>query len=141
MKAVGQFAGGIASYDAGKYSRKAMQINARNTQTEGLAERDKIRMAARIQEGRQLVDQAGSGFAVGSGTAIDALRESATARELDLMVSRLNASSRADAYKQQGDLAYAKGYSDMVGGVLSGAATIVDEAAKAAFGAPGGGGG
>jgi hypothetical protein len=88
----------------------------------------------------------GSGFAVGEGTAIDALRESATARELDLLTSRFNAQGRANAYKSTGDLEYAKGYSGMVGGIISGAATLIEDGgernafggAAAAAGAAGG---
>jgi hypothetical protein len=134
-------AGGIASYDAGKYTRSAMNINARNVQTGSLAERDKIRLASRLQMGRQLNDQASSGFAVGTGSSIDALRESAINRELDLMTSHANADSKAATFTQQGTLAYAKGYSDMIGGFISGAATLMDDAAKAAAGGAGGGGG
>jgi hypothetical protein len=141
MKAVGQFAGGIASYDAGKYSRRVARVNEQNTLNEGVMEREQVRMASRLQEGRQIVDQASSGFQVGEGTALDALRESATARELDLMISRRNASLRAAAFKQSGDLAYAQGYSGMVGGIFSGATTLMEEAAKAASGGGGGGGG
>jgi hypothetical protein len=138
LKAVGQFSQGIAAMDAGKYTRKVMRINAQNSQNEGLMEREKIRFAARLAEGRQIVDQGSSGFAVGTGSAIDALRETATARELDLMTSRFNAQGRANAFKSQGDLEYAKGYSAMVGGIISGAATLMDTASSA-FGGAGGG--
>lgn len=142
MKAIGQVQGGIAAYDAGKYTRRVMRINAQQAQNEGLMERERIRFASRITEGRQLVDQGSSGFAVGTGSAIDALKETAIARELDLMTSRFNAQSRANAYTAQGNLEYAKGKSAAIGGLISGAATLIDEAASAfAGGAFGGGGG
>lgn len=140
MKAVGQFTQGIAAYDAGKYSRKVARINEQNTRNEGVGERDKIRLMARMAMGAQLVDQASSGFQVGTGSALDALRESATARELDILTSRSNAESRAQGFKQQGDLAYAQGYSGLVGGIFSGATTLMDEVAKAFTGGAGGGG-
>jgi hypothetical protein len=109
----------------------------------GVAERDRIRFAARLAMGRQLVDQGAAGSLSATGTAIDALRESATARELDLMTSRFNAQGRANAYKSQGDLEYAKGYSAMVGGIISGAATLAETAqcVRGASGGAGGGGG
>lgn len=137
MKAVGMFAQGIAANDAGKYTRKVMAINATNSRNEGVAERERIRLAARMQMGRQITDQGASGFQIGTGSPLDALRVSATARELDILTSRANAEGRAQGFKQQGDLAYAEGYSKMVGGIISGAAELMDEVA----GAFGGGGG
>jgi hypothetical protein len=140
MKAVGMFAQGIASYDAGKYTRSAMQTNGQNAQNAGVMERDRVREAARISMGRQLVEQGGSGFAVGTGSGLDALHASAIARELDLSLSRAKASSAAAGFKQQGDLAYAQGKSAMAGGIISGAAEIASEVAGAMGGMPGGGG-
>jgi hypothetical protein len=138
MKAVGQMAGGIASYDAGRFTKRVMRTNAQNAQNEGVMERDRIRHAARLAMGRQIVGQAGTGFAVGTGSALDELKESKIAEELDLMASRLNASSKAAAFRSEGDLAYMKGYSDMTGGILSGAMTLMEQAAGA-FGGGGGG--
>jgi hypothetical protein len=129
---------GIAGYEAGRYTRRVMKINAQNVQNEGVAQRDQIRFASRIAMGRQLIGQADSGFAVGTGSPLDELRTSATARELDIMTSRTAAQSKANAYKQEGDLAYGKGYSEGVGGIISGATTLMDEIAQA-FGGGGGG--
>jgi hypothetical protein len=63
MKAVGMFAQGISAYDAGKYTRKVMATNSQNALNDGVSERDRIRYAARMQMGQQLVDQGGSGIA------------------------------------------------------------------------------
>lgn len=131
-EAVGDFTQGIAAYDAGKYTRRVMQINAQSALDQGVAQRERIRTQARMQMGQQLVDQGASGFQVGTGSALDALRESAINRELDLMTSRQNATLRANGYEQQGALAYASGYSSMVGGIISGAAKLADAAAGAA---------
>jgi hypothetical protein len=141
MKAVGMFAQGISAFDAGKYTRKVMATNSQNALNDGVAERDRIRFAARQAMGQQLVDQGGSGFASGTGSALDALKESAISRELDFAVSRRRASMAAAGYKQQGDLAYAQGKSAMAGGILSGAAEIASEVAGAFGGVPSGGGG
>jgi hypothetical protein len=142
MKAVGQFAGGISAYDAGKYTRRAMQTNAQNAGNAGLEERERIRGAARAAIGQQLVDQGGSGFTMGTGSAIDALQQSAMNRELDLAVSRRNASMKAAGFEQQGQIAYAQGKAAMVGGIISGVETIAEEVASAAAGGmPTGGGG
>jgi hypothetical protein len=139
MKAVGQFAGGIAAYDAGKYTRRVMRVNAQNAQNAGVAERDRIRTAARSAMGGQLVGQGGSGFQTGTGSALDALAQSAINRELDIAVSRQRAGMAADAFKQKGDLAYAKGKAAMAGGILAGAVTIAETIAGAYTGGAGGG--
>jgi hypothetical protein len=140
MKAVGQFAGGISAYDAGKYTRRTMQTNAQNAGNAGLEERDRIRSAARSVMGQQLVAQGASGFQMGTGSALDALRESTMNRELDLLVSRRNAGMKAADFKQQGDIAYAKGKAALAGGIISGVETIAEEVASAATGMPTGGG-
>lgn len=141
MKAVGMFAQGISAYDSGKYTRKVMATNSQNALNQGVMERDRVREAARVAMGQQLVDQGGSGFSVGTGSALDALKQSAIGRELDLALSRSKASSAAAGFKQQGDMAYAKGKAAMAGGIISGAAEIASEVAGAFGGVPGGGGG
>lgn len=139
MKAVGQFTQGIAAYDAGKYSRKVMRVNARNRMNDGVAEQEQIRFAARQSMGRQLVAGGSSGFQLGTGSALDALFESAANREMDLALSRRRAESEAAGFRQSGDLAYAQGKSAMVGGMISGAATVMEQV-SAAFGGGAGGG-
>lgn len=141
MKAVGMFAQGIAAYDSGKYTRGVMQTNAQNAQNSGVMERDRVREAARMAMGQQLVAQGGSGFDTGTGSALEALHQSAINRELDLALSRTSASGKAESFKQQGDIAYEQGKSAMAGGIISGAAEIASEIAGAFGGVPSGGGG
>lgn len=141
MKAVGMFAQGIAAYDSGKYTRGVMQTNAQNAQNAGVMERDRVREAARMAMGAQLTQQGSSGFDTGTGSALDALHQSAINRELDLALSRTKASNAATGFTQQGDIAYAQGKAAMAGGIISGAAEIASEIAGAFGGMPGGGGG
>lgn len=140
MKAVGMFAQGIAANDAGKYTRSVMATNSQNALNDGVSERDRIRYAARQTMGQQLVDQGGSGFQTGTGSALDSLKQSVANRELDFAVSRRNAGMKAAGYKQQGDLAYAQGKAAMAGGIISGAAEIASEVAGAFAGGAGAGG-
>jgi hypothetical protein len=141
MKAVGMFAQGISAFDSGKYTRKVMNTNAQNARNDGVAERDRIRYASRVAMGQQLVDQGGSGFAVGSGSAIDALKESLVNRELDFAVSRRKAGMAATDFEQKGQIAYQQGKSALAGGIISGAMEIASEVAGAFGGAPGAGAG
>lgn len=141
MNALAPVVGGLAANQSGKYTKKMMYRNAQQEEARSVGERERVRFAARIAEGRQLVDQGDSGFQLGTGTAVDELRESATARELDILTSHFNATSRANAARQQGDLARYQGKAAMIGGFISGAATLIDDAAAAFGGGAGGGGG
>lgn len=141
MKAVGQFAGGINAYNAGKYSRAVMQTNGQNALNAGVSERDALRERAGMVMGQQITSQGGSGFQVGSGSAVDALKQSAANRELDLLTSRMKAGNQAVDFKNKGEIAYQQGKSAMAGGIISGAMTIAEEVAQAAAGGAGGGGG
>jgi hypothetical protein len=135
MKALGPIQEGLAANAAGKYTRKAMRVNAMNTAGDAAEEGARIRDAARMQMGRQLIAQGGSGFQTGTGSALDALRESAINREVDLATVRRQARIREQGFTQQGDLAAAQGHSAMIGGFISGAASVMDDAAKAFGGA------
>lgn len=137
MKAMGTFAQGIAAYDSGKYTRKVMDTNARNALNDSTFDQERIREQGRAYMGAQLNSQAASGFAVGTGTALDELKESAVNRELEILVRRRAGLSEAQGFKQQGDLAYYQGKNQRAGAMLSGVAQIADDVAKAYTGGAG----
>jgi hypothetical protein len=139
MKGAGMILGGLQANAAGKYNKKIAYRSAQQRQAQGVMERERIRLAARLAQGRQINEQGASGFQVGSGSALDALRESATNRELDLLTSHFNADSAATSDRLQGNMAKAQGHAAMIGGLISGAASIAEDVAKAAFGGAGAG--
>lgn len=130
MKAVGQFAEGAAGYEAGKFTRSVMRTNSANALRDGAAEASSVRDNARQAIGRQLAGLASSGFTPDSGSALDALRESAIEAELDVMTVRRRASQAAMGYQSQGQIAYAQGVNAQTAGVLAGAQSIAEDAAK-----------
>lgn len=131
VQGVGSILGGIAAKRAGKYTRKVMRVNAQNALRDGAMEGDRIRTAARMAMGRQLVDQGSSGFQMGSGSALDALMESATERELDLATVRRSAEMKAGDFRIQGNMAAQQGKAAFAGGIISGAASFLDAASQA----------
>lgn len=133
---VGSIMGGIAANRAGKFTRKAMRVNARNTYGDGEEQSSRIREAARMEMGRQILAQGGSGFQMGTGSALDSLRESAINREVDLATIRRQTKMKADGFIQEGEKARAEGKSALIGGIISGAASFMD-AASSAFGGAG----
>src|SRR5437868_3446751 len=102
LQGVGSIQQGLAANAAGKYTRKMMQVNSANTLNDGVEQADRIRTNARTQMGRQLVGQGGSGFQMGTGSALDALYESAINREIDLATVRRQSTTRSNSYLQQG---------------------------------------
>lgn len=136
MQGVGSIMGGIAANRAGKFTRKAMRVNERNAYGDGEEQASRIRDAARIEMGRQMVAQGASGFQMGTGSPLDALRESAINREVDLATIRRQTKMKGDGFVQQGEQARAEGKSALIGGIMSGAASFMD-AASSAFGGAG----
>lgn len=136
MKAMGPLIEGSSAYEAGRFTRAAMKTNSSNARRDGAAEASRLRDTARLAMGRQLAGLASSGFNASSGSALDALRESAVESELEIMSAQRRAEARAQGYKVQGDAAYASGYNAMTAGIFNGAAALVESAA----GAYGGGG-
>lgn len=137
MNAIAPVLGGMAANSSSKYTKKVMVQNATAAQGDAAAVRERIDYAARQQIGRQLVGQADSGFQIGTGSATDALRESAINRELDILTSRRQADAKAQGFRQEGNLARSQGKAALFGGIVSGAATLANDAV-AAFGGGGG---
>lgn len=117
-----------------------MNVNARHSLQDSVTEQEQIRYAARQAMGQQLVGQGSSGFQTGTGSALDALRESAQARELDLALSRRRGVLASQGFKQQGALAYAQGKAARAAGIISGAVTIAEQVAGGFGGAAAAGG-
>lgn len=140
MAGVGSIQQGAAANAAGKYTRKAMRVNEANVQGDGVEQRDRVRMAERLSVGRQIVAQGSSGFELGAGSALDALRESAINREIDLATIRRQSNMKGGAFRQQGNLAAAQGKSAMISGLISGATSFYAGAEKLASMGAGGGG-
>lgn len=124
LMAGGALVKGIGAFQAGKYNKAVSEGNASAAEQEGVAEVARIRDAARISMGRQLGAQAESGFAIGTGSAIDSLVESATNAELEAMDARRQAASKAAAYRSQGRLAKMEGDNALIGSLFGAGATV-----------------
>lgn len=126
VQGLGSIQQGRAAYASGKYTRKIMRENEKNTRGDGLEARDRIRTESRLALGRQITAQGGSGFQLGTGSALDALHESAIEREIDLATVRRQSEMKARGFHQQGDLAYFQGKQARTAGMISGAASFLE---------------
>lgn len=118
---VGSIVQGVAGLQAGKYNKKIGQANQRQALAEGAEEALRIRRAGRMFLGRQIAAQGESGFEVGTGSALDTLRESQTNIELEAMEAMHQGVTRGVEYARQGDMAYRQGKMQLVEGLFGAA--------------------
>ena len=129
-KVIGQVAEGESYHEQGKYNRAVANRNALDSQRDAAAQIDIARTQARKAIGDQLVAQGGSGFEMGTGTAVDALAESQVNSMLDAMTIRRQGDTRAAAYRSQGQLAYMEGQSKATASYFGAAKSLADSAAN-----------
>ncbi len=140
LKALGSIQEGNAAYAAGSYSNAVAQQNAQQTQAQGEEEGSRIRAQARATMGEAIAAQGGAGFQVGTGSNLEALRESAINGELDVLTTRHKAQLTADSQRSSGALELMKGKAARTAGYIGAATAIATSAEKAATGGAGGGG-
>lgn len=125
--AIGKVVSGAAALEAGKFTRRVMRTNKANALRDGVAESSRLRDAARLAIGRQVAGLAGSGALPDTGSALDALTETAIESEIEIMTAERRAMARAQGFEVQGNVAYAQGYNQFVGGIFNGAASLIDK--------------
>jgi hypothetical protein len=118
----GSLVQGVAGFRSGQANAAAAKQNARQAELEGVAQEQEVRRAARMAMGQQVGAQAESGFQIGTGTALDSLRESAVNAEMDILNVRRKAQSAAAQQRQQAKAAKMEGVSALVGGLTGAAA-------------------
>jgi len=121
---------GVGGLAAGRKTAAAEKANARAVLEEGNAQEQEVRRASREAMGQQIGAQAESGFMVGTGTALDSLKESAVNAEMDILNVRRKAAAEAAVHRQRAKQAKLQGWMSLVEGVTG--------AAGAAAGAYGG---
>lgn len=126
LQAGGNIIQGVAGYEAGKYNRAAARNDAIEEERAGAAEEARIREAARVAIGDQVAAQGANGFAMGTGSALDALAQSQVNAAFDALLARQDAARRARAKRAQGEIAYAEGQNALVQGMMGAASKSVD---------------
>lgn len=126
LQAAGQVIGGVGQYEAGKYNAKVANTQAIELERAGAGEEERVREAARMQMGSQITAQAGGGFQIGTGSALDALTQSQVNAALDALTIRREAAGRARAQRISGAIAKSQGENALVSGMLGAATTIAN---------------
>ncbi|MDX3883608.1 MAG: hypothetical protein QHC65_04240 [Sphingomonas sp.] len=123
IAAAGQLIQGVAGYESGRYNRRLARSQAVEAERDGAADEARIREEARLAIGQQLAAQAGSGFEMGSGSALEALTQSQVNATLDALTARRAAASRSRGLRVQGDIAYAQGENALISGIIGAGAS------------------
>jgi hypothetical protein len=117
----GSLVKGVGGLMAGNAKKKADFRQARDERLTALANENDVRDQARKTIGAQLAGQFSNGFEGGSGTALDALRESQVNAALDAMAVRRQGIGRSDALEAEGRQAQTEGRFALASGVLGAA--------------------
>lgn len=121
---------GVAGYEAGKYNKKVAYTEALNAERDGAAEEARIREGARMAMGEQIAAQGSNGFQIGTGSALDALHQSAVNATLDALTARRQAQAKARSARSQGDIAKAQGNNALIQSLIGAGSQGVDWASS-----------
>ena len=116
---------GVAGYRAGKYNKQLAYNEATNSERDGTVQEARVRDAARRAMGDQISAQFSNGFQGGTGSALDALRESQINATLDALTIRRDAAARARAQRVQGDQAKRAGNNALLEGIFGAGSSII----------------
>ncbi|WP_397604969.1 hypothetical protein [Sphingorhabdus sp.] len=123
-QSLGNIVQGVGGLLAGNANSKALKKQARETLQQGSAEETRIREAARATMGDQIAAQFSNGFQGGTGSALDALRESKINATLDALEIRRQAMGKAAALRAEAKQQKLQGKLSLLSGIL-GAGTSV----------------
>jgi hypothetical protein len=124
LAAGGSLIKGVGGLMAGNAKKKADFRQARQERLATTAQENDLRADARRKIGEQLAGQFSNGFEGGSGTALDAIRESEINAVLDAMELRRQGVARSDAYKAEGRAAQREGRFALASGILGAASDV-----------------
>lgn len=114
---------GASSFQAGKANARMLRAEARSNIVAGVAEEADIRAQARRTAGQAIAAMGANGTGLGTGSAIDLLREVELESGLDQLRVRRSAANRAASLRAQASAAKRQGIFDLIGaGLEAGAA-------------------
>lgn len=114
---------GVGGFMAGSANKKAAFAEAREERLTALEEERQARLDARRTIGEQLGAQWGNGMEGGSGSALDALRESQIESALDVLTLQRRGATRSKALEAEGRAAATQGKFALASGLLGAAST------------------
>jgi hypothetical protein len=121
LQAVGTIMGAVDEASALRRSARADRENARRTELQGEIDVLQTIREERALSGDAIAAMASSGFALGTGSAADLIRQNAIEREMDVLNIRYAASQEAASLRAQAKDKKRAARSTIIGGVLQAA--------------------
>lgn len=115
---------GVAGFQAGKANAQAARAEARGQINAGVAQEADIRAQARRSAGQAIAATGANGGGLGTGSALDLLREVQLESGLDRLRVRREAANRAAGLRAQAANSKRQGLFDLVGGVIGAGSAI-----------------
>lgn len=131
MQVFGAVKGAKAEAKGHLYDAAASEENARLAELEGAYDESAIRRQERALSGEAAAAQGGSGIMMGTGSALELLRENAYNSEYDALLARYGAASKAYSYRKDAERSRAAAKSAKKGGLLKAGAAILSGASSA----------
>lgn len=124
IAAAGSLVQGIGGLLSGQHNRHVYDAQANEVMATNTARENLLRHQARAKIGEQLAAQYSNGMYGGSGTALDAVRESQINAVLDAREMRRQAVAKSDALRAQGSQSSTQGWFDFASGLLGASKTV-----------------
>lgn len=118
IAAAGALAQGVGGFMAGNADKRAADAQAHEEELAAAAQGRAVREEARSRIGELLASSESNGLEGGSGTALDALRESQVNAALDAMEVRRQGDLKARSLRAQGKARQTEGRFALLSGVL-----------------------
>lgn len=125
LQAFGSASQGEAAHAAAQADAAVLEENARLANLDGAMEGEAIRRQARQVEGEAIARMGASGIALGTGSALEWLRESAYEAEYDVLQRRYEAAARARGSRLEAASRRRAGKDARTAGYLGAAASII----------------
>lgn len=122
--AVGKVVQGVGGLLQGNANARALKRQSREELIAGAEEESRVRDAARATMGDQVAAQFSNGFQGGTGSALDALRESKINATLDALAIRRTAMGKARSLMTQAKQAKTEGRFALLSGILQAGSTV-----------------
>jgi hypothetical protein len=121
---------GIAANQAGIYNARAADNAAQAASAEAAATAERVRQEGRMAAGEAIAAQGQSGLQLGTGSALDLLRENAIQTELDRQTIYQRGENKRRGYKAEAQMQRMEAKNAIIAGVIG----SIEDAAKAAGG-------
>lgn len=127
VQAGATLATGFAGFAAGNANAGIARANAQMALADGAAQAVDAKSRYRAAMGEQLAAQGASGFAMGTGSMLDALQESRVNQAYAMMQISRGAQARAAGYQAQASAAKQSGIMSLIGGALKATSGLINQ--------------